>query len=105
VFDYFAGDVVGEGGAAGVYVADGVVEFGGFAGFEEVAVGAGFEGLEDGFVVLVDGEHDDVEVGELFFEFGDALDAGFAGEFDVHEDDVGGWREIFWRASSAVAAV
>ena len=69
------GDVAGEGGTAGVNVADGVEEFLGGAGFEEVAAGSFAQGIEDVVFFFVSGEHDDFGTRAGFFERTDAIDS------------------------------
>ena len=84
-----AGDVLAEGGAAFAGLADAGGDVGGAGGFEEVAVGAGAEGGEDFFGVVVNGEDDEGGGGHVGGEMLDHLHAGGAGEFEVHDDDVG----------------
>jgi hypothetical protein len=77
------------GGPAAGDVADGFQQLLGGAGFDEITVGAGFQGHEDALAVLIDGDHDDLQIGRRFAQLDHTIDAGHARQLDVHEDDVG----------------
>src|SRR5581483_11906482 len=97
--DDFAGNGGRHGRAAFVDVANGLKEVGGALALEDVAGGAGGEGLEDAVVILVDCQHDNDHFGMALFEAGDAFDAVDAGHVDVHEDDV---RAVVGQAAQGV---
>lgn len=91
-----AGDVAVHGGAAVLHLFDGFQDFCGGSPLEEVAVGAVLEGLENVFAVVVNGQHDDFEVGQPVLHAGYTFDAGHFRELDIHEHDIrrrvgGGW--------------
>jgi hypothetical protein len=89
------GDEAGEsgGGDDGLAAGDGpdgsedVVDA---AGLGDVADGAGLDGLVDELgLVAVDGEYDDLDLGQFLLDEGGGLEPVAAGHLDVHEDDVG----------------
>jgi hypothetical protein len=71
-------------------VPDGGEQFLRGGALEQVAGGAGGQGVEDVLGILVDGEHDDLGLGKNLFQATDAFHAVHAREVDVHEDDIYG---------------
>lgn len=101
VLDDFLCYRAGHGRASAIRVADGFEQLFGRAGFDEVTVGARFEGFEDAVAVFIDRDHDDLDFREQTFEFADALDARHAWQLDVHEYDV---RQVFWNMFQSLLA-
>src|SRR6185437_12915171 len=87
--DDLSGDAGGHGGAAMIEVADSLDDLGWRGLFEQVARGAGADGVEDIFIVVEDGEHQHLDRGKMCLDGTHAFDAGDVGEADVHEDDIG----------------
>ena len=61
----------------------------GGAVLDQVAAGAGPDGVGEHLLVGVHGEHHDLDVGQLAADLAGGLDAVELGHRDVHEDDVG----------------
>ena len=83
-----ASDGSGHWCAARMNVANCSEEFAGADGFEEVTTGACGEAVEDGFAVVVAGEHDDLRGARGCCEKSDDLDAAVVGQMDIHKNDI-----------------
>ena len=94
----FAGDGRTHGRAAGVDALYRLDELGERRLLEQVAARAGFEALEYFLMIIMHGEHEDLQGGPAAFEFASAVDAAGTGQAQVHEHDVtfAGWQ-IFQR--------
>jgi len=87
--DDLAGDGAGHGRAALVQFLDGLEQPGRRGLFEQITAGPRPQRLENAVVILKDGEHHDAGGGQRGFQPPNALDAGDAGEVDVHQHDIG----------------
>jgi len=89
VFGDFPGHLTGQRYAAEARFVDRFHEFFSGRAFEEVPVGAGFEGIEQKRAFVVDGQHQNRECGESHFELAHTFDSRHPGKPDVHKDDIG----------------
>ena len=90
-----AGDLRTHGRAAGLDFGDGTEDFGDAGVFQNIADGSGLERMEDAVVFAVDGDDDDLRGGQKLVEAAGGLDAGDAGQVEVHENDVRSERREF----------
>jgi len=87
--DNFAGDLAGDRGTAGAYLAEGREQFAGRGLFEEITIGTSHKSVKYGIALIVDGEHDELGPGQEGLEFADGIDAAHARQVDIHEHDIG----------------
>ena len=93
VFDEFGGDLRRDFGFTAEREPDGIDDFLGGRGFEQVANGSGSENGCDRFLFFVDGEDDDLNVFFFLLQSLDKFDPVQARHVDVGKEDVGGIGE------------
>src|ERR1700722_1664406 len=86
---HFPRNMGGYGGAPGRYVTHRVKQLTRRAGFEQIAISPRLEGHKNALAVLVNRDHDNLERWAEPLELGHTLNAGHAGQFDIHEDNIG----------------
>ena len=70
-------------------IADGLQQPRGRGALEQVAAGAGLEGIKQRIAVLIDGQHQELDAGHGALQLAHAFHALDAGQIDVHEHHVG----------------
>ena len=87
--DEFAGDDGVDHGAVRVDRPDGPDKVLGRDVLQHVPDGAGLDGLEDGFLIVVDGQHEHLRLRAGLFDLLGGVDPAAVRQFHVHQDDIG----------------